>query len=106
MLSVASEPMTPVGCPPAPLPVHNKCSMYQRHEADIASLTTAEQDADAANVTAARKAADAAGLLNRRVWIDQGDFDRLLPVGRSADLVVVADDTLEVAHHQRVGVRP
>ena len=53
------------------------------------------QDADAADVAAARKAADEAGLLNRRVWIDQGSLDRLLPVGRSADLIVLIDLTTD-----------
>jgi len=42
------------------------------------------QDSDLANVAAAKKAADRMGLLNRRIGIDQGGLDRLLPVGRSA----------------------
>jgi len=49
------------------------------------------QDADAANVAAAREAADRHGLLNRRVSIDQGSQERLLPVGKSCDLVVITD---------------
>ena len=53
------------------------------------------QNSDAAGVAAARKAADEAGLLNRRVWIDQGGLDRLLPVGRSADLIVLIDLTAD-----------
>jgi outer membrane protein assembly factor BamB len=49
------------------------------------------QDADAANVASARSAADRHGLLNRRVWIDPGGPRRLLPAGRSCDLVVLTD---------------
>jgi outer membrane protein assembly factor BamB len=56
-----------------------------------ATLRVHGQDADAAHVAAARSAADDAGLLNRRIWIDQGGLGRLLPVGRSCDLVVLAD---------------
>jgi outer membrane protein assembly factor BamB len=47
------------------------------------------QLADGEAVAAARSKAYAAGVLNRRVFIDHGGLDRLLPVGRSCDLVVV-----------------
>ncbi|MGB2822121.1 MAG: class I SAM-dependent methyltransferase, partial [Phycisphaerae bacterium] len=49
------------------------------------------QDADHARVREARRKADDQGLLGRRVWFDHGDLTRLLPVGRSADLVVLTD---------------
>jgi hypothetical protein len=60
-----------------------------------ANLRLHGQDADAADVAAAREAADEGGLLNQRVWIDQGGLDRLLPVGRSADLIVLIDLTTD-----------
>jgi len=53
------------------------------------------QVAEAADVAAAREAADEAGLLNQRVWIDQGGLDRLLPIARSADLIVLIDLTTD-----------
>jgi len=60
--------------------------------AEAASWTCVHaQDADAATVLRARKLADAAALLNRRVAIDQGDLNRLLPVARSCDLVVLTN---------------
>jgi outer membrane protein assembly factor BamB len=49
------------------------------------------QEFDPVRVTKARKAADDAGLLGRRVWIDQGGLDRLLPAGHSADLIAMTD---------------
>jgi len=49
------------------------------------------QDADASAVAAARRAADGRGLLNRRVSFDLSGLERLLPVGRSCDLVVLSD---------------
>jgi outer membrane protein assembly factor BamB len=59
------------------------------------NLRVQGQAADAADVAAARRAADETGLLNRRVWIDQGSLNRLLPVGRSADLIVLIDLTID-----------
>ncbi|HET6429993.1 MAG TPA: PQQ-binding-like beta-propeller repeat protein, partial [Phycisphaerae bacterium] len=49
------------------------------------------QIADAAAVAGVRRAVDDAGLLNRRISIDQGDLQRLLPVARSCDLVLLTD---------------
>ena len=49
------------------------------------------QDADADAVAAARRTADERGLLNCRVSFDVGGLDRLLPVGRSSDLVLLTD---------------
>jgi len=49
------------------------------------------QDGDDARVAQARRAADEKCLLGRRVWFDHGDLARLLPAGRSADLVVLTD---------------
>ncbi|HUT34800.1 MAG TPA: PQQ-binding-like beta-propeller repeat protein [Planctomycetota bacterium] len=49
------------------------------------------QDGDDARVAQARRAADEKGLLGRRVWFDHGGLARLLPAGRSADLVVLTD---------------
>ncbi len=58
-------------------------------EAD-ANLLVHGQDADEARVRAARTKADRLGLLGRRAWFDVGGTGRLLPAGRSADLVVLA----------------
>ena len=52
-------------------------------------LVVHAQDANAAAVAQARNVADSAGVLNRRISIDQGDLFRLLPVGRSCDLVML-----------------
>ena len=49
------------------------------------------QDGDYARVQAARQRAGERGLCGRRVWIDHGNLSRLLPAGRSADLVVLTD---------------
>jgi len=49
------------------------------------------QDANGARIREARQRADDQGLLGRRVWLDHGDLSRLLPAGRSADLVVLTD---------------
>lgn len=49
------------------------------------------QDADPSAVAAAREAADERDVLNRRVSFDIGSLDRLLPVSRSCDLVVLTD---------------
>ena len=49
------------------------------------------QDPDPSAVAAARKAAGGRGFLNRRASFDQGGLSRLLPVGRSCDLVVLTD---------------
>ena len=49
------------------------------------------QDPDPSAVAAARKAADERGFLNRRASFDQGGVTRLLPVGRSCDLIVLTD---------------
>ena len=49
------------------------------------------QDANGARTREARQRADDQGLLGRRVWFGHGDLSRLLPVGRSADLVVLTD---------------
>ena len=47
------------------------------------------QDADYGEIQTARKRVDEKGLLGKRVWFDQGDFKRLLPVATSCDLVVI-----------------
>ena len=47
------------------------------------------QDGDDARVLQARRAADEKEF--RHVWFDHGDLARLLPAGRSADLVVLTD---------------
>ena len=44
---------------------------------------------DAGAVEAARQAADAAGVLNRRVYVDQGTYDRVHLADNLADLVAV-----------------
>jgi outer membrane protein assembly factor BamB len=53
------------------------------------------QHADPAAVAGVRRAVDDAGLLNRRISIDQGDLQRLLPVARSCDLVLLTDLSAE-----------
>jgi outer membrane protein assembly factor BamB len=47
------------------------------------------QLADTLAVRQARERIDGSGLLNRRIFIDQGDAQRLLPAGRSCDLVAL-----------------
>ena len=49
---------------------------------------------DAGDVVAARRAAETAGLLNRRVYVEQGSADRLHLADNLADLVVLLGDTL------------
>lgn len=49
------------------------------------------QIADPDAVVRARKAVDEAGLLNRRIFIDHGSLDCLLPVARSCDLVLLTE---------------
>lgn len=49
------------------------------------------QNADAATIQRVNEAADEAGLLNRRVSVDIGGLERLMPVGRSCDLVLLTD---------------
>lgn len=56
-----------------------------------AGLAVHGQDASAAGVNQARAAADKAGMLGRRIWIDQAGLERLLPAGRSCDLIVMDD---------------
>jgi outer membrane protein assembly factor BamB len=51
------------------------------------------QDADLASVRRARASGDEAGLLNLRLTVDLAGLDRLLPVARSCDLVVLTDLT-------------
>ncbi|MFZ5831367.1 MAG: PQQ-binding-like beta-propeller repeat protein [Planctomycetota bacterium] len=47
------------------------------------------QDADYGKVQTARERADEKGFFGKRVWFDQGDFNRLLPVTNSCDLVII-----------------
>lgn len=51
------------------------------------------QHPDADVVARARDILKQSGLLNRRVYIDQCDLSRLLPVGNIADLIVMTDLT-------------
>ena len=58
-------------------------------------LTVYVQLGDADEVVAARRAAEAAGLLNRRVYVEQGSDSRLHLADNLADLVVLLGDALE-----------
>ncbi len=51
------------------------------------------QDPDYAKIQAARKTADEKGYYGSRVWFDQGDLKRLLPVANSCDLVIMTNLT-------------
>lgn len=58
------------------------------------------QDADYGKIQTARESADERGFYGKRVWFDQGDFTRLLPVANSCDLVIItglADNDLNPA---------
>jgi outer membrane protein assembly factor BamB len=57
------------------------------------SLRIHAQDADYAHIQTARARADETGLQGIRVWFDQGDFNRLLPVANSCDVVIITNLT-------------
>ena len=57
--------------------------------AQATHLTVYVQIADRDKATAARKAADRAGLLGRRVYVEEGDAERIHLAGNLADAVVV-----------------
>ncbi len=51
------------------------------------------QDPDYNKIQTARGTADVKGYYGRRVWFDQGDLTRLLPVGNSCDLAIMTNLT-------------
>ncbi|MDK1031339.1 MAG: hypothetical protein QGD94_04980, partial [Planctomycetia bacterium] len=59
--------------------------------ANGSELTVYVQLADAKDTEVARRAADKAGMLNSRVYIDQGSYDRIHLADNLADVVVVAE---------------
>jgi outer membrane protein assembly factor BamB len=76
------------------------CAVLEDREAELAielarttDLTLYVQMADGANVQAARLSADAAGLLNRRVYVEQGTGRRIHLADNLVDAVVVCDDS-------------